>query len=62
MLASHAPLVAATERARQMRRRVLTLQLSRLAGRAGAADAAARDAASRAVRVASRLERDELYW
>ncbi|WP_409329104.1 hypothetical protein [Trujillonella humicola] len=54
--------MAATERARQMRRRVLTLQLSRLAGRAGAADAAARDAASRAVRVASRLERDELYW
>ena len=49
-------------RTQQVRRRVLRAQLARLAGRVGDTDLAARDAAARTLRLASRLERNELAW
>ncbi|WP_448625001.1 hypothetical protein [Geodermatophilus sp. URMC 64] len=44
------------------RRRVLTAQLGRLGARVGDTDLAARDAADRARRLTSRLERGDLDW
>lgn len=49
-------------RTQQVRRRVLNVQLARLAFRLGDTDLAALDAAARTVRLASRLERNELTW
>ena len=49
-------------RTQQVRRRVLHVQLARLAARVGDTDLAARDAAARTLRLASRLEHDELAW
>jgi len=45
-----------------VRRRVLIAQLDRLTERAVNSDPASRDAAARAVRLAARLEHDELEW
>ena len=50
------------ERMEVVRRRVLTAQLARLTERAVSTDLASRDAAARAVRVAARLEHNELDW
>jgi hypothetical protein len=49
-------------RIQQVRRRVLNLQLDRLACRAGDDNPAARDAAGRTVRLIARLERNDLDW
>jgi len=49
-------------RTQQKRRRVLNMQLDRLACRAGDDNPAARDAAARAVRLIARLERNDLDW
>jgi hypothetical protein len=53
---------AAWDRTRRVRRRILTVQLQRLAHRASAPDAVGRDAAARALRLASRLELEDMRW
>ena len=50
------------ERRYQVRRRVLDVQLARLACRLAGTDVAARDAAARTLSLVSRLERNELEW
>jgi hypothetical protein len=49
-------------RTQAVRRRVLVAQLARLAERAADTDPASLDAAARCVRLASRLEHDDLAW
>ena len=57
-----AELLAGPARTRAVRRRVLDAQLARLVLRGGDVGPAARDAAVRAIRVAARLEHDQLEW
>jgi hypothetical protein len=57
-----AEFLAGWGRTREVRRRVLDTQLVRLAARVGGTDRIARDAAARSVRLASRLEHNELAW
>jgi rhamnose transport system substrate-binding protein len=49
-------------RTREVRMRVLIVQLGRLADRIGAADPGGRDASARMARLASRLKRGALHW
>jgi hypothetical protein len=57
-----AEFLAGWGRTQEVRRRVLDVQLARLADRISGPDMVARDAGARSVRLASRMERDELGW